>query len=123
MFDWGFWELILIGVVALVVIGPERLPKVARIAGLWIGRARRTVASVRDEINRELKADELKEILEKQARSRPLETILEEPQKWLDNPIATQGSGSPRAATPGDAAAEDADPAPKPPPGRDTSAV
>jgi sec-independent protein translocase protein TatB len=124
MFDWGFWELILIGVVALVVIGPERLPKVARIAGLWIGRARRTVASVRDEINRELKADELKEILEKQARSRPLETILEEPKKWLDSPMSTQGSGSPRTSTPGDAAAEAADPAPKPqPPGRDTSPV
>jgi sec-independent protein translocase protein TatB len=124
MFDWGFWELILIGVVALVVIGPERLPKVARIAGLWIGRARRTVASVRDEINRELKADELKEILEKQARSRPLETILEEPKKWLDSPLSTQDSGSTRTLTPGDAAPKAADPAPSPqPPGRDTSAV
>lgn len=78
MFDWGFWELVIIAVVALVVIGPERLPKVARIAGLWIGRARRTLSSVQDEIRRELKADELKAILDKQARSRPLETILEE---------------------------------------------
>jgi sec-independent protein translocase protein TatB len=81
MFDMGFWELLVIGVVALVVIGPERLPKVARIAGLWLGRARRTLASVQDEIRRELKADELKEILDKQARSRPLESILEEPAK------------------------------------------
>ncbi len=79
MFDVGFWELVLIAVVALVVIGPERLPKVARIAGLWVGRARRTLASVKDEIDRELKAQELKEILEKQARSNPLESILEEP--------------------------------------------
>lgn len=79
MFDIGFWELVLIGVVALLVIGPERLPKAARIAGLWVGRARRTLASVKDEIDRELKAQELKEILEKQARSNPLESILEEP--------------------------------------------
>lgn len=79
MFDIGFWELILIAVVALLVIGPERLPKVARMAGLWVGRARRTLASVKDEIDRELRAQELKEILEKQARSNPLETILEEP--------------------------------------------
>ena len=81
MFDMGFWELLVIGVVALVVIGPERLPKVARIAGLWLGRARRTLSSVQEDIRRELKADELKEILDKQARSRPLESILEEPAK------------------------------------------
>ena len=55
MFDIGFWELILIAVVALLVIGPERLPKVARMAGLWMGRARRTLASVKDEIDRELR--------------------------------------------------------------------
>jgi len=79
MFDIGFWELVLVAVVALVVIGPERLPKAARVAGLWVGRARRTLASVKAEIDRELKAQELQEILNKQARSNPLETILEEP--------------------------------------------
>lgn len=79
MFDVGFWELVLIAAVALLVIGPERLPKAARIAGLWLGRARRTLASVKGEIDRELKAQELKEILEKQARSNPLESILDEP--------------------------------------------
>ena len=41
MFDIGFWELTIIGVVALLVIGPERLPRVARTAGLWLGRASR----------------------------------------------------------------------------------
>lgn len=104
MFDMGFWELLLIGVVALVVIGPERLPKVARIAGLWLGRARRTLSSVQDEIRRELKADELKEILDKQARSRPLETILEEPVKRTAKPASgteaarTPSQGQPSAA-------------------------
>ncbi|CRI64557.1 Sec-independent protein translocase protein tatB homolog [Thiocapsa sp. KS1] len=103
MFDIGFWELVVIGVVALVVIGPERLPKVARIAGLWLGRARRTLASVQDEIRRELKADELKEILEKQARSLPLESILEEPVKRADTPPPGIDAG--RIPTPGETSA------------------
>ena len=71
----------MVGVVALVVIGPKDLPRVARLAGLWLGRARRTLTSVKDEIDREFRAQELKEILEKQARSNPLETILEPPRK------------------------------------------
>jgi len=78
MFDIGFWELLLIGVVALLVVGPERLPKLARTAGLWIGRGRRMLSSVKAEIDRELKAEELKQILEKQVRSNPLETILDD---------------------------------------------
>jgi len=79
MFDVGFWELALVGLVALLVVGPERLPKLARAAGLWIGRGRRMLSSVKAEIDRELRAEELKQILEKQAKSNPLETILEEP--------------------------------------------
>ncbi|MGD2020781.1 MAG: Sec-independent protein translocase protein TatB [Thiohalocapsa sp.] len=78
MFDIGALELILIGVVALLVVGPERLPKLARTAGLWVGRARRAFMSVKDEIDREIKAEELKEILRKQAASNPLEQIIEE---------------------------------------------
>ncbi|RKT44383.1 Sec-independent protein translocase protein TatB [Thiocapsa rosea] len=101
MFDMGFWELLVIGVVALVVIGPERLPRVARIAGLWLGRARRTLASVQDEIRRELKADELKEILDKQARSRPLESILEEPAKRTAKPASgTEAARAPARGEP-----------------------
>jgi sec-independent protein translocase protein TatB len=78
MFDVGALELLVIAVVALIVVGPERLPKLARTAGLWAGRARRALSSVKDEIDREMKAEELKEILRKQAQSRPLDTILEE---------------------------------------------
>ena len=78
MFDIGAMELIVVGVVALIVVGPERLPKLARTAGLWMGRARRAFLSVKEEIDREIKAEELKEILRKQAKSNPLETILED---------------------------------------------
>lgn len=81
MFDIGFSELVMVALVALVVIGPERLPKVARVAGMWVGRARRTLATVKHEIDRELKADELNEILKRQTRIESLETILEEPLK------------------------------------------
>ena len=55
MFDVGFWELALISVVALIIIGPERLPDAARVAGLWIGKGRRMLREVKADINRELR--------------------------------------------------------------------
>jgi sec-independent protein translocase protein TatB len=63
MFDIGFSELLAIAVVALLVLGPERLPKAARFTGLWVRRARAQWYSVRSELERELAADELKRSL------------------------------------------------------------
>jgi sec-independent protein translocase protein TatB len=60
--DFGFGELIVIGVVALVVIGPERLPRVARTAGHLLGRFQRYVSDVKADINREIELSELKSI-------------------------------------------------------------
>lgn len=60
MFDIGFGELLLIAVVALVVLGPERLPGAARTVGALLRRLRSGWASVRDEVERELQAEELK---------------------------------------------------------------
>ena len=62
MFDVGFSELIVIGIVALVVIGPERLPKVARTAGVVLGRLQRYVQNVKADISREMQLDELKKL-------------------------------------------------------------
>lgn len=59
MFDLGFSELLIIGVVALIVIGPERLPKVARTVGTWMGRLNRYVADVKGDIDREMRLEEL----------------------------------------------------------------
>ena len=59
MFDIGFSELVVIGVVALVVIGPERLPKVARTLGVLFGRLQRYVTQVKADINREMELAEL----------------------------------------------------------------
>ncbi|CAI8230860.1 MAG: Sec-independent protein translocase protein TatB [Marinobacterium sp. xm-d-530] len=60
MFDIGFAELLIVGVVGLVVLGPEKLPTAARTVGLWVGRIRRSVGSIQREINEELRVDELK---------------------------------------------------------------
>lgn len=62
MFDIAFSELVIIAVVALIVIGPERLPKVARTAGLLLGRLQRYVSDVKADINREIQLDELKKL-------------------------------------------------------------
>ena len=60
MFDIGFFELMVVGVVALLVLGPERLPMAARTCGLWIGRVRRSLTSIKTEIREELRLEELK---------------------------------------------------------------
>lgn len=60
MFDIGFSELLVIGVVALIVIGPERLPKVARTAGSLIGRLNRYVSQVKQDVERDIQLDELR---------------------------------------------------------------
>lgn len=64
MFGIEFSELLLIGIVALVVIGPERLPRVARTAGHLFGRIQRYVANIKADINREIQAEELKKLQE-----------------------------------------------------------
>ncbi|MDB4575873.1 Sec-independent protein translocase protein TatB [bacterium] len=66
MFDVGFWEILLILVLALVVIGPERLPGAARQAGFWVGKARRYIEGVRTEVEQELDVNEFKRMLHNQ---------------------------------------------------------
>ncbi|MBV5309349.1 Sec-independent protein translocase protein TatB [Chromatium okenii] len=90
MFDVGFSELVLVAIVALLVVGPERLPKVARVAGMWLGRARRTLGAVKQEIDREMKASELADILKQQALSQSVESIIE---------MSTQTSAAPVTST------------------------
>ena len=68
MFDIGFQEITLIGVIALIVVGPERLPKMARTLGLWMGKIRFYVNQVKSDIDREVRAQDLKEMLNKPAR-------------------------------------------------------
>ena len=67
MFDIGFWEIIVIAVVALLVVGPERFPGMIKKAGYWLGQFRRIVNTVKSEIKTEVdKADQLQQLLDEQ---------------------------------------------------------
>ena len=68
----------MIGLVSLLVIGPERLPKVARLAGFWLGKTRNMVASIKSEIKQELHAEELRQIFKEQADLQELHAALNE---------------------------------------------
>ncbi len=61
MFDIGFLELLLIGIVALIVVGPERLPSLVKTTGLWVSRMRRMISGVKREITDELRIEELRQ--------------------------------------------------------------
>lgn len=69
MFGIDGWELLIIGVIAVIVLGPERLPRAARFAGLWVRRARAQWYSVKSELERELAAEELKRSLQDTRRA------------------------------------------------------
>ena len=62
MFDIGFSELVAIGLIALIVLGPKRLPEVARTAGRWVGKLRRFVSEVKQDLDREIHHEELAEL-------------------------------------------------------------
>ena len=79
MFDIGFTEIVLVAVVALIVIGPERLPAVARTLGFWVGKVRRFVTSVQADFQREVvKSEELKQLLEQQSKIKDVHEIIEQ---------------------------------------------
>src|SRR5690554_6168735 len=61
MFDIGFWELVVVAIVALLVVGPERLPGLARDAGMWMGKIRRFINHTRRELESELRITDSKE--------------------------------------------------------------
>jgi sec-independent protein translocase protein TatB len=68
MFDAGFLEVLIIGIITLLVVGPERLPGVARKVGGWIGKARAFVDSTKADIEREINASEMRELLQNQKK-------------------------------------------------------
>ena len=122
MFDIGFSEIVVIGVVALVVIGPERLPKTARTLGHLFGRLQRYVSEVKADINREIELDELRKLQrEMQGAAREFQqsvtTAASEMQTGLRNVErqlneAGSGADSPAAAASNAAAPSGAEAAP-----------
>ncbi|NWC85612.1 Sec-independent protein translocase subunit TatB [Pseudomonas reactans] len=87
MFGISFSELLLVGLVALLVLGPERLPGAARTAGLWIGRLKRSFNAIKQEVEREIGADEIRRqlhnehILSLEQEARKILSPLQEPAK------------------------------------------
>jgi sec-independent protein translocase protein TatB len=110
MFDVGFSELLVIAVVALIVLGPERLPKAARFAGLWVRRARAQWHSVRAELERDIAAEELQRSLrETGAAMREAQAALRaEADGLMRGPAPAARDAALHEATPG-AAANDGD--------------
>jgi sec-independent protein translocase protein TatB len=100
MFDIGFWEVIFIMIITLLVVGPERLPKVARTAGLWVGKIRSFVTSVKADIDKELATEELKRALAKQASVPDLEEIIKETRSSLSLDNAPGTNKTPEAGEP-----------------------
>lgn len=102
MFDIGFPELLIISLVALVVLGPERLPEALRTLGLWFGRARRSFTAVKSEIEREIGMDDVRRQLHN-------ESIMEEMQRLEDDvhKIGQQASNASLSAEAAAKAAED----------------
>jgi len=106
MFDIGFPELLLIAIVALLVIGPERLPEALRTLGLWLGRMRRSFTAVKNEIEKEIGMDEIRRQLHNEAVLEELKRIERDVQSTLQ-----QASGSPTGSPTGTAADATAPPA------------
>ncbi|CDZ95144.1 Sec-independent protein translocase protein TatB [Pseudomonas saudiphocaensis] len=101
MFDIGFMEMLLVGLVALVVLGPERLPGAVRTAGLWIGRLKRSFSNIKAEVEREIGADEIRRQLHNE-RILDLEKEMQAMKQNLTAPVTsiTQNSSEPTKPAP-----------------------
>lgn len=100
MFGISFSELVLVGLVALLVLGPERLPGAARTAGLWIGRLRRSFNAIKQEVEREIGADEIR----RQLHNEHIMSLEQEARKILSpqqqKPDTPDASGTGHTASP-----------------------
>ncbi|HUH91945.1 MAG TPA: Sec-independent protein translocase protein TatB [Casimicrobiaceae bacterium] len=115
MFDIGFSEIVVIAVVALVVIGPERLPKVARTLGHMFGRLQRYVNEVKADINREMELDELRKLQSQvQSAARDIEQSVAHAAQQMESGVRSVESELNRGAS--------AEPAPSTPPAARASA-
>lgn len=109
MFDFGFSEMLIVGVVALVVLGPERLPVVARTAGEWIGKAQRFVAQVKSDIDRETELSELKKIQEEaKALASDVKSTVEKAATQIEKDVGSAASEAESAIADAKAAADTA---------------
>jgi len=85
MFDVGFWEFALIGVIALIIVGPERMPGIARTAGKYAGKAKRFIAKIQDDVSEELEVDKLKEQLNAMDKDANIVEIFDETKQAISD--------------------------------------
>jgi sec-independent protein translocase protein TatB len=85
VFDIGFLELLLIGIMALLVLGPERLPGAIRTASLWLGRLKRSFNQIKQEVEREINIDEIKQQLHNESVLKNIETDIEQVKQTIKN--------------------------------------
>jgi sec-independent protein translocase protein TatB len=78
MFEIGFSELVMVALVSLLVIGPERLPKAARLAGFWLGKTRAMITSVKAEIQLELRAEEMRQLFKDESGLQDFQQLVDE---------------------------------------------
>jgi sec-independent protein translocase protein TatB len=78
MFEIGFSELVMVALVSLLVIGPERLPRAARIAGYWIGRTRAMINNAKAEIQLELRAEEMRQLFKEESGLNDFQSVVDE---------------------------------------------
>lgn len=120
MFDIGFSELVLIALLALIVLGPKRLPEVARTAGHWLGRLRRFMNDVKQDLDKELRSAELAELRKLKKELDDTRRLIEESSGELYQSVAQPAGAdtAPTIAPPTDAtpAVEAPDVATAPPP-------
>lgn len=105
MLDIGFTELLLVAVIALVVLGPERLPKAIRTTAYWVGKIRRSFQSVKEELEREIDADGIKQQLHNEAVMKELNKTREQFQSQIND---LKRSVNPAADSAGDSGKKDA---------------
>ena len=84
MFDVGFWEFALIGVIALIVVSPERLPGIAKTAGLYVGKFKQFINNIQEDVKSELESDKLKEHLSLGDDSASVVDVLDDAKKELE---------------------------------------
>ena len=117
MFDIGFMEMLLVGLVALVVLGPERLPGAVRTTGLWVGRLKRSFSNIKAEVEREIGADEIRRQLHNE-RILDLEKEMKAMKDSIVSPTASSSGDAPTGTTAANQPTPLAEPAPAAKPDR-----
>jgi len=85
MFDFGFWEIAIVGIITLIVVGPEKMPSLARKAGLYFGKFNKFINKIKSDINEEIKMEEIKEQMSMEDEKITFSEVTEDIQSSVDS--------------------------------------